>query len=177
MSDLCRQCAIRWPSRLSAPSRPGVGEGPILPCAIPRYDVIRLSMTFHMNATTRRHFARRLEEERANLTATVRDLERESALDVVEAEPERLQMKDAPSDAEMAEAATSLEMARLRDIDAALLRLREFPATFGLCITCGHPIPEARLEMVPWAQRCATHAVEQSEARRAEIKAATEARD
>jgi RNA polymerase-binding transcription factor DksA len=130
-----------------------------------------------MNATSKRHFARRLAAERASLTAAVRDLERESALDVVEADPERLQMKDAATDAEVAEAATSLEMGRLREIDAALRRLRDHPESFGHCVICGHAIPESRLEMVPWTQRCSTHAAEQSQVLRAEIETLTKARD
>jgi RNA polymerase-binding transcription factor DksA len=130
-----------------------------------------------MNAKKRRHFARRLREERVCLTRTVQDLERESALDIIEAAPERLQMKDAPSDAEVAEAATSLEMARLREIDAALLRLRERPAQFGRCIVCDEAIADSRLEIVPWTQRCSAHAAQQSHARRVEVEALTKARE
>ena len=130
-----------------------------------------------MNATKRRHFAHRLEEERANLTSVVRELEREAELDVIEAAPERRQMEDAPTDAEVAEATTSLEMSRLREIDAALLRLREHPASFGRCVVCDRAIPDSRLEMVPWTQRCSTHAAEQSEAARLTAEAITKAND
>ena len=119
-----------------------------------------------MNATRRRHFARRLEEERRDLTAALRELEREAELDVIEAAPERRPMEDPPSDAEVAEVTTSLEMARLREIDAALLRLHEHPADFGRCVVCDRPIPDSRLEIVPWTQRCSAHAAEQSRAMR-----------
>ena len=128
-----------------------------------------------MNAKQRRHFARRLRHERASLTRVVRDLERESGLDVIEAAPERQQMNDAPSDAELAEAATSLEMARLREIDAALLRLREHPADFGRCIVCSQWIADSRLEIVPWTLRCSTHAAELSQASRAEVESLAKA--
>ena len=124
-----------------------------------------------MNARKRRHFARLLEKERVSLTSAIRDLERESELDVIEAAPERLQMRDAASDADVAEAATSLEMARLREIDAALLRLRELPENFGRCVVCNQPIADSRLEVVPWTQRCSTHAVEQEHAVRSEVEA------
>jgi hypothetical protein len=59
-----------------------------------------------MNATARRQFAHRLEEERANLTTALREIEREVELDVIETAPERQQMQDVPSDAEIAEAVT-----------------------------------------------------------------------
>ena len=45
-----------------------------------------------MNPRKRRLLARRLEAERASLTTAIRELERESELDVIEATPERLQM-------------------------------------------------------------------------------------
>lgn len=128
-----------------------------------------------MNARKRRHFARLLEKERASLTSVIRDLERESELDVIEAAPERLQMRDAPSDADVAEAATSLEMARLREIDAALLRLREYPQHFGRCIVCNQPIADSRLDVVPWTQRCSTHAAEQEQTMRSEVEAVAKA--
>lgn len=123
-----------------------------------------------MNAKRKRYFARRLEEERASLTMAIRELERESELDVIEAAPERLQMEDAPSDAEVAEATTSLEMARLREIDAALVRLREHPENFGRCVVCGQEIVDSRLSVVPWTQRCSTHAAEQEHAMRSEVE-------
>ncbi|WP_378145071.1 TraR/DksA family transcriptional regulator [Cnuibacter sp. UC19_7] len=42
--------------------------------------------------------------------------------------------------------------ARLADIDAALLRVDD--GTYGLCATCGHPIPLERLEVRPTATQC-----------------------
>jgi DnaK suppressor protein len=40
----------------------------------------------------------------------------------------------------------------VRDIDAALARLDE--GTYGTCTRCGQPIPEERLEAVPYAVLC-----------------------
>ena len=37
-------------------------------------------------------------------------------------------------------------------VDAALARLDE--GTFGACLRCGRPIPDARLEALPWAAHC-----------------------
>lgn len=39
----------------------------------------------------------------------------------------------------------------LAAIEEALSRLRD--GTYGYCISCGQPIPEKRLEAVPWAVR------------------------
>jgi RNA polymerase-binding protein DksA len=40
----------------------------------------------------------------------------------------------------------------LAEIDAALKRIEE--GTYGVCSNCGKPIPEARLEALPWATLC-----------------------
>jgi RNA polymerase-binding transcription factor len=39
----------------------------------------------------------------------------------------------------------------LTDVEEALKRLQE--GTYGRCLTCGQPIPERRLEAIPWAVR------------------------
>jgi DnaK suppressor protein len=39
----------------------------------------------------------------------------------------------------------------LAEVEEALVRLRE--GTYGRCLTCGLPIPEQRLEALPWAVR------------------------
>jgi DnaK suppressor protein len=38
------------------------------------------------------------------------------------------------------------------EIDQALVRLDE--ETYGRCVACGEPIPEERLQAVPWAALC-----------------------
>ena len=42
--------------------------------------------------------------------------------------------------------------ATVADIDRALERIDS--GTYGLCIGCGMPIPEERLQVVPWAALC-----------------------
>ena len=42
--------------------------------------------------------------------------------------------------------------AELRDIDAALQRIKE--GSFGKCVSCGVEIPAARLGAVPYATHC-----------------------
>jgi len=43
------------------------------------------------------------------------------------------------------------EQALLTEVQAALKRLDE--GTYGRCTNCGQPIPEKRLEAIPWAAR------------------------
>ena len=41
------------------------------------------------------------------------------------------------------------EQALLTQVEAALRRIDE--GTYGKCVNCGQPIPEKRLEAIPWA--------------------------
>lgn len=44
------------------------------------------------------------------------------------------------------------ERALLTEVEDALKRIDD--GTYGRCIVCGQPIPEKRLEAIPWAARC-----------------------
>lgn len=44
------------------------------------------------------------------------------------------------------------ERALLTEIEQALERMDN--GTYGKCVVCGQPIPEKRLEAIPWAARC-----------------------
>ena len=44
------------------------------------------------------------------------------------------------------------EQALLTEVQNALKRIDD--GTYGYCIDCGKPIPEKRLEALPWAARC-----------------------
>ena len=46
-------------------------------------------------------------------------------------------------------------LAILDDVRRARRRIVE--GTYGTCEVCGEPIPEARLEARPWANRCVAH--------------------
>jgi DnaK suppressor protein len=61
------------------------------------------------------------------------------------------------------------EQALLTEVLRALKRIDE--GTYGLCVTCGNPIPEKRLEAIPWAARDVKceQAIEQSNLGREEI--------
>ncbi len=43
------------------------------------------------------------------------------------------------------------ELALLTEVQRALKRIED--GTYGKCVTCGQPIPEKRLEAIPWAAR------------------------
>jgi DnaK suppressor protein len=45
-----------------------------------------------------------------------------------------------------------MERRKLRLIDAALRRLDR--GEFGICDECGSPVPEKRLDAIPWAACC-----------------------
>jgi DnaK suppressor protein len=47
------------------------------------------------------------------------------------------------------------QAAQLARIDGALRRLATAPEDFGLCEECEEPIPPKRLQLMPWAIRCA----------------------
>jgi DnaK suppressor protein len=44
---------------------------------------------------------------------------------------------------------------QLARVDAALRRLAAAPEEFGLCEDCEEEIPPRRIELMPWATRCA----------------------
>ncbi|NEA29575.1 molecular chaperone DnaK [Actinomadura bangladeshensis] len=66
------------------------------------------------------------------------------------AELELLAGESAPDEAVMARRGTL--QGNLEEIDAALARLTD--GTYGLCEDCRKPIPEGRLEIIPYARRC-----------------------
>ena len=45
--------------------------------------------------------------------------------------------------------------AQLARLEGALRRLAEHPGDFGLCEECEEEIPSRRLQLMPWATRCA----------------------
>ncbi|EFH79842.1 TraR/DksA family transcriptional regulator [Ktedonobacter racemifer] len=53
---------------------------------------------------------------------------------------------------EQVQAIIAHQQALLQEVRNALKRLED--GTYGRCIDCGQPIPEKRLEAIPWAARC-----------------------
>jgi RNA polymerase-binding protein DksA len=55
-------------------------------------------------------------------------------------------------DRRMIEAIGSKELKRLKQIDAALTRIKQ--GKYGRCVKCGEAIPQDRLEAIPYALMC-----------------------
>jgi DnaK suppressor protein len=119
----------------------------------------------HLQAAELRELRDRLEAHRRWLLSEYRqDLERERAIPADE-------IGDVADRAESAEdreelfAAASEALDRVREVDAALRRISD--GSYGICLSCGRPIPLPRLRAIPWAGRCAEdqQAIEDAERR------------
>ena len=55
-------------------------------------------------------------------------------------------------DRKLLEAMGTKDLNRLKLIDSALARIEQ--GKYGLCMKCGHKIPQARLEAIPYALMC-----------------------
>jgi RNA polymerase-binding transcription factor DksA len=106
-------------------------------------------------------FRNRLEEERRRLLHAVGFLEKENPGSVSN---ELGELAEGGTDNHLGDTATAMydreldqglgDGARqtLTEIDAALLRMDA--GTYGICETCGKPIPPERLAAIPWTRRC-----------------------
>lgn len=111
------------------------------------------------------HFERRLLEERDQTLESIRQAEMEEEEGQRESSGELSRIPthpaDAASDTQEAEkdlANINRESEQLARIDEALRLLREDPESYGVCGTCGRPIAQKRLDLVPWTRVCAEHA-------------------
>lgn len=107
------------------------------------------------------HFRSLLLEKRGAVAAALENLHRENSRSL---EEETGELVSGSADQHLADTATetvereignTLEEhdVRLLDaIDAALGRIED--GTYGKCVNCGGPIPEERLEALPWATLC-----------------------
>jgi RNA polymerase-binding transcription factor DksA len=64
----------------------------------------------------------------------------------------------AGTSAEVDHAIAAHESRELEDVERALIQLHQDPDHYGVCATCGHPIPIARLRLVPGTRYCRIHA-------------------
>ena len=102
---------------------------------------------------------RRLEEKQAELQRHIAALtgspvQPEDAIQasdgVVEPEEEAVDLEQTDVD----QALLDNEKALLAEVQPALVRIEN--GTYGICTNCGQPIPEERLEAIPWATLCVT---------------------
>lgn len=98
----------------------------------------------------------RLEAKRDELQANIEGLTQAhpTPVDPIEANDGPNDMEDHAEDFLETQGEQSLlvnEQALLTEVLSALKRIDE--GTYGMCVTCGNPIPEKRLEAIPWATR------------------------
>lgn len=91
-----------------------------------------------------------LTEQRDELRARLSDRMTEVHIDR-EPDDEAALASDS-STKEMAVATLERERRTLAEIEAALARMKK--GEYGICASCGEPIPEARLKALPWARVC-----------------------
>ncbi len=104
-----------------------------------------------------------LHEMKARLEAKRAELQ-ESITGLTEAHPELVgpvEAKEGPRDFEdvavdfleiqQEQSLLVNQQALLQEVEDALKRIEE--GTYGKCASCGRPIPEKRLEAIPWAAR------------------------
>ena len=102
---------------------------------------------------------KRLEEKQAELqqhiaTLTGNPAPPEDAIQasdgVAEPEEEAVDLQETDVD----QAILDTEKTLLAEVQQALARIEN--GTYGICSNCGQPIPEKRLEAIPWATLCVT---------------------
>lgn len=97
---------------------------------------------------------RRLREKEEELKTQMRGLT-EAYPDPEQANDDVQDMEENAVDATEQQQEQSLlvnQQALLTEVRAALKRIEN--GTYGICTECGEPIPEKRLEAIPWAARC-----------------------
>ena len=70
----------------------------------------------------------------------------------IEKSPDLLDEVQSAADRELVVLSRDLESGLLREVRAALERLKE--GSFGICLSCEEPIAPRRLNAVPWASHC-----------------------
>jgi DnaK suppressor protein len=99
----------------------------------------------------------RLEHKRTELQASLGELYEESVPSVkaLSQEGEAEVLEDMAADMSRSERGNSVfanNLMQLSEVQQALKRIAE--GTYGRCAVCGRPIPERRLEALPWAALC-----------------------
>jgi DnaK suppressor protein len=74
----------------------------------------------------------------------------QASYDVEEREEEAVDLQETDVD----QAILDNEKTLLAEVQQALARIEN--GTYGICSNCGQPIPEKRLEAIPWATLCLT---------------------
>ena len=108
-------------------------------------------MTIDLNKMKERLMAKRTELENDIAALTQAHPE---AVGPIEVNEPAQDIEDVAVDFEEIQKEQSLlvnQQALLTEVQQALERIEQ--GTYGICINCGQPIPEKRLEAIPWAAR------------------------
>ncbi len=100
----------------------------------------------------------RLEAKLAELQTHLNDLHEEyrGSESFIETHEKALEFDEAASDRaeqQLQQTIIANEVTLLTEVQAALNRIAQ--GRYGFCTVCEQPIPEKRLEALPWAARCA----------------------
>ena len=102
-----------------------------------------------------------LTEERNNYTRQAAELKAQAEALALEHEPGDVQFDEEGGEGGTANVDRELDLhlsaqavAAVEEIDAALAKISA--GTYGLCESCGNPVPRARLEALPHARLCVT---------------------
>lgn len=100
---------------------------------------------------------RRLEEKRAEVQRNIERLTStrtppEDAIQAIDGTIEREEQAVDLEETDIEQAILANERALLNEVEQALKRIED--GTYGICTNCGRPIPEKRLEALPWASLC-----------------------
>ena len=116
-------------------------------------------MARQLAANTLKRFRNQLEEEQARLEKMIEDHERE----LEEARQTETSAERSPDPGSAEAGSMNFEYEKelslgqntvdlLRKVERALSRVVD--KTYGMCESCGNPIPVARLEVLPYATEC-----------------------
>src|SRR5690242_18246027 len=108
-----------------------------------------------------RQMRKRLREKQAELLGDLHEMAEERPTPGGPAEIDAHDFADTGTDAQEDEREQYLDAnsrSLLTEVRAALKRIDD--GTYGLCVVDGEPIPEKRLEAIPWAARCLKHEAE-----------------
>jgi DnaK suppressor protein len=105
-----------------------------------------------MDAKTMEHYRKRLIGIQKDLVSTVIEVEDELDDAAGGDDVEPMDRVQADVLAESLELLDDLEREQMEAAEAALERIAA--GTYGKCPDCGREIPRARLDAVPWAERC-----------------------
>jgi DnaK suppressor protein len=102
---------------------------------------------------------KRLEEKQAELQQHIASLTGSPAQaeDAIQASDGEVELEEEAVDLEETDVEQAIldnEQALLVEVQQALARIDN--GTYGICSNCGLPIPEKRLEAIPWASLCVT---------------------